>query len=125
MITWQTITAICDELVRLKADAVAAVAEAKRVRRGDRDISFEEDAELSRVAYRRTDVLLKHLLVGHDGQPCPAGDRPIVSREDEMNRAVGARNAELRDREKRGGPFPETTPAHYQSLPSNSMQSTD
>jgi hypothetical protein len=95
---------MCEEHDRLKAHAVAAVAEAKRVRRGDRDISFEEDAELSRVACRRTDALLKHLLVGHDGKPCPAGDRPIVSREDEMNRAVGARNAELRAREKRGGP---------------------
>jgi hypothetical protein len=42
-----------------------------------------------------------------------------------MNRAVGARNAELRAREKRGGTFPETTPAHCQSLPSNSMQSSD
>ena len=88
---------MCEEHDRLRADALAAFAEAKRIRRG-RDISFEEDAELSRVAYRRTDVLLKHLLVGHDGQPCPAGDRPIVSREDEMNRAVSARDAELRAR---------------------------
>ena len=78
MITWQTVTALCKELDRLKAYAMAAFAEGKQIRR-DRDISFEEDAELSREAYRRTDALLKHLLAGHDGQPCPAGDRPIVS----------------------------------------------
>jgi hypothetical protein len=69
---------MCEEHDRLRADAIAALAEAKRVRR-ERDISFEEDAELSREAYRRTDALLKHLLVGHDGEPCPAGSRPIVS----------------------------------------------
>ena len=69
---------MCEEHDRLRADAIAALAEAKQVRR-ERDISFEEDAELSREAYRRTDALLTHLLVGHDGQPCPAGGRPIVS----------------------------------------------
>jgi hypothetical protein len=69
---------MCEEHDRLRADALAAFAEAKRIRRG-RDISFEEDAQLTREAYRRTDALLKHLLVGHDGEPCPAGDRPIVS----------------------------------------------
>ena len=69
---------MCEEHDRLRADAIAAVAGAKRVRRGDRDVSFQEDAELSREAYRRTDALLKHLLVGHDGEPCPAGSRPIV-----------------------------------------------
>ena len=74
-----TAKTMCEEHDRLKADAVAAVAEARRVRRGDRDVSFQEDAELSREAYRRTDALLKHLLVGHDGEPCPDGDRPIVS----------------------------------------------
>jgi hypothetical protein len=69
---------MCEELKKLKADAIAAFAEGKRVRRC-RDLSFHEDAELSCEAYRRTDVLLKHLLIGHDGEPCPAGDRPIVS----------------------------------------------
>jgi hypothetical protein len=34
---------------------------------------------LCREAYRRADALLKHLLVGHDGKPCPGGDRPILS----------------------------------------------
>ena len=66
--------AMCEELARLKADAAAAFAEGKRVRR-ERDVSFREDAELSREAHRRADAMLKHLLVGHDGKPCPAGDR--------------------------------------------------
>jgi hypothetical protein len=73
----QNLTA-CEVLNKLKADAIAAFAEGKRIR-WCRDISFQEDAELTCEAYRRTDALLKHLLVGHDGEPCPAGDRPIVS----------------------------------------------
>jgi len=66
------------ELNKLKADAIAAFAKAKRVRRL-RDLSFQEDAELSREGYKRIDALVKHLLVGHNGEACPAGDRPIVS----------------------------------------------
>ena len=69
---------LCEELNELNADAVAAFAEAKRVRR-QRDVSFYEDAELSREGHRRVDALVKHLLVGHDGEPCPDGDRPIIS----------------------------------------------
>jgi hypothetical protein len=69
---------LCKELHKLNADAVAAFAEAKRVRR-QRDLSFYEDAELSREGHRRIDALVKHLLVGHDGEPCPNGDRPIIS----------------------------------------------
>ena len=68
---------MCEELNKLKADANAAFAEAKRVRRY-RDLSFREDAELSSEGYRRIDALIKHLLAGHDGEPCPDGDRPIV-----------------------------------------------
>jgi hypothetical protein len=67
----------CEELNKLNADAVAAFAEAKRVRR-ERDPSFYEDAELSREAHRWIDALVKHLLAGHDGEPCPDGDRPII-----------------------------------------------
>jgi hypothetical protein len=78
---------MCEKLSKLKADAVAAFAEAKRVRR-QRDLSFQEDAELSRDGYKRVDALVKHLLVGHDGKPCPAGDRPIVS--SDYFRAAGA-----------------------------------
>jgi len=69
---------LCEELNKLNGDAVAAFAEAKRVRR-QRDLSFYEDAELSREGHRRIDALVKHLLVGHDGEPCPDGDRPIIS----------------------------------------------
>jgi hypothetical protein len=68
---------MCEELSKLKADVIAAFAEAKRVRRY-RDLSFHEDAELSCDAYRRIDALIMHLLAGHDGGPCPDGDRPIV-----------------------------------------------
>jgi hypothetical protein len=68
---------LCEELNKLNADAVAAFAEAKRIRR-QRDVSFHEDAELSRDGHRRIDALVKHLLAGHDGEPCPDGDRTIV-----------------------------------------------
>jgi hypothetical protein len=68
----------CEELNKLNTDAVAAFAEAKRVRR-ERDLSFYEDAELSREGHRWIDALVKHLLAGHDGEPCPDGDRPIIS----------------------------------------------
>jgi hypothetical protein len=73
-----TAKTLCEELNKLNADAVRAFAEAKRIRR-QRDVSFHEDAELSRDGHRRMDALVKHLLVGHDGEPCPDGDRPIVS----------------------------------------------
>ena len=68
---------LCEELHKLDADVVAAFAEAKRIRR-QRDVSFHEDAELSRDGHRRIDALVKHLLAGHDGEPCPDGDRPII-----------------------------------------------
>jgi hypothetical protein len=68
---------MCEELSKLKAGAISAFAEAKRVRRY-KDLSFHEDAELSCEGYRRIDALIKHLLAGHDGQPCPDGERPIV-----------------------------------------------
>lgn len=70
----------CAELTQLRNDAATAVREAKKTRRS-RDVSIQEDAELSREVQRRVYTLIKHLLVGHDGQPCPAGDRPIVSAE--------------------------------------------
>jgi len=68
---------MCEELNKLKADAIAAFAEAKRLRRY-RDLSFREDADLSSEGYRRIDALIRHLLAGHDGEPCPDGGRPIV-----------------------------------------------
>jgi hypothetical protein len=75
-----TATAKCETLERLRGDAVGALCEAKKIRRS-RDVSIHEDAELSRESRRRIDALIKHLLAGHDGLPCPAGDRPIVRAE--------------------------------------------
>jgi hypothetical protein len=67
----------CEELNRIRLEAIAAFHSAKETRRS-RDLSFQEDVELSRDEHRKVDELLKHLLSGHDGHPCPAGDRPIV-----------------------------------------------
>jgi hypothetical protein len=68
---------LCEELNRIKLEAIAAFYAARDTRRS-RDLSFQEDVELSRDEHRKIDALLKHLLSGHDGHPCPAGDRPIV-----------------------------------------------
>jgi hypothetical protein len=70
----------CEALDRLKREAAEAVCEAKKTRRS-RDVSIYEDDELSRDVQQRVYALIKHLLAGHDGQPCPAGDRPIISAE--------------------------------------------
>ena len=67
----------CEELNRIRLEAIAAFHSAKETRRS-RDLSFQEDVELSRDEHRKIDELLKHLLSGHDGHPCPAGDRPII-----------------------------------------------
>jgi hypothetical protein len=67
----------CEELGRLIRGAFAAVAEARRIRRS-RDVWFQEDLRLSRDEHAQLDRVIKHLLVGHEGQPCPAGGRPIV-----------------------------------------------
>lgn len=69
---------VCAEHERLKIEAVAVILKAKQIRR-DKDVSFYEDLELSRDARKKTDALLLHLLAGHDGKPCPSGDRPIVA----------------------------------------------
>jgi hypothetical protein len=68
---------MCEELKTLKHDVVRVFREVKRIRRS-RDVSFYEDAELNREKHKSINAVLKHLLVGHDGKPCPAGDRPIV-----------------------------------------------
>jgi ParB-like chromosome segregation protein Spo0J len=68
---------MCKELETLKLEAAQVLRAVKRVRRS-RDVSFYEDAELSRRKHRSLNAVLKHLLVGHEGKPCPAGDRPIV-----------------------------------------------
>jgi hypothetical protein len=69
---------MCEELKTLKRDVVRVFREVKKIRRS-RDVSFYEDAELNREKHKSINAVLKHLLVGHDGRPCPAGDRPIVS----------------------------------------------
>jgi hypothetical protein len=69
---------MCEELKTLKRDVVRVFREVKKIRRS-RDVSFYEDAELNREKHKSINAVLKHLLVGHDGKPCPAGDRPIVS----------------------------------------------
>src|ERR1700751_5258079 len=67
----------CEELNRIRLEAIAAFHPEKKPRRS-RDLSFQEDVELSRDEHRKIDELLKHLLSGHGGLPCPAGDRPII-----------------------------------------------
>jgi hypothetical protein len=69
---------MCTELNALKREAVRVFREVKKIRRS-RDVSFYEDAELNAEKHKSINALLKHLLVGHEGKPCPAGDRPIVS----------------------------------------------
>lgn len=69
---------MCEEHNRLRHEAVAAVLEARKIR-WNSDLSFYQDSELSRDEHRKIDAFLKHLLVGHEGQPCPSGDRPIVT----------------------------------------------
>jgi hypothetical protein len=67
----------CDDLNRIKLEAIAALHSARNTRRS-RDLSFHEDVELTQIEHQKIDALLKHLLAGHDGHPCPAGDRPII-----------------------------------------------
>jgi hypothetical protein len=69
---------MCSELDGLKREAVHVFREVKKIRRS-RDVSFYEDAELNGEKHKCINAVLKHLLVGHEGKPCPAGDRPIVS----------------------------------------------
>ena len=68
----------CEHLEKLKQDIVFTFQEARKIRRS-KDLSFSEDTELTRSEHRKIDALVTHLLSGHNGQPCPAGDRPIVS----------------------------------------------
>jgi hypothetical protein len=68
----------CEALSCILQEAHSAFREAREIRRS-KDLSFYEDSELTRGEHKRIDALVKHLLAGHDGKPCPAGDRPIVS----------------------------------------------
>lgn len=69
---------MCEELKALKCEAGAVLRRLRLIRRS-RDISFYEDAELTRLKHASINKVVKHLLVGHNGQPCPSGERPIVS----------------------------------------------
>ena len=68
---------VCEELDRRVREACEAIGDARRIRRS-KDMSFHEDVRLSREEHARLYEVIKHLLVGHEGQPCPAGRRPIV-----------------------------------------------
>lgn len=68
---------MCLELDHLKREAVQVSREVRKIRRS-RDVSFYEDAELNGNKFKSINAIIRHLLVGHDGKPCPAGDRPIV-----------------------------------------------
>src|SRR5271156_5952103 len=68
---------VCEELNRIKLEAIAALHTARNTRRA-RDLSFREDVELTRDEHEKIDALLKHLLAGHAGKNCPAADRPIT-----------------------------------------------
>jgi hypothetical protein len=64
----------CDQLDRLRSEAKSALLQAKRVDR----FGHLTEARLQEEARRKVDAMIEHLLVGHHGKPCPAGDRPIV-----------------------------------------------
>jgi hypothetical protein len=68
---------MCIELDELKGAAVSVFREVRAIRRS-RDLSFEEDVDLHCRKRASVHSVLKHLLVGHGGQPCPGGARPIV-----------------------------------------------
>jgi hypothetical protein len=69
---------MCVELNALKREAVHVFREVKQIRRS-KDVSFYEDAELNGEKHKSINAVIEHLLVGHEGKPCPSGDRPIVS----------------------------------------------
>jgi hypothetical protein len=81
----------CEELERLKSKAASAFLEAQGVR-FSRDVSVYEDAELYREWNQLVFSVIKHLLVGHDGDACPAGSRPIIRAkrpEIQLSRSLG------------------------------------
>jgi hypothetical protein len=69
----------CELLERLKREAVEAILSAKKIR-WSKDVSLYEDGEIARDQRRRIDAFISHLLAGHEGKPCPCGDRPIIGR---------------------------------------------
>ncbi|HTV60908.1 MAG TPA: hypothetical protein VMJ93_18690 [Verrucomicrobiae bacterium] len=69
---------MCEELDHLKRAMVSAFSEARRLRMS-RDVSIHEDAQLSCETRDKADEVIKHLLSGHEGKPCPSAECPIVS----------------------------------------------
>lgn len=67
----------CELLERLKREAVQAILSAKKIR-WSKDVSLYEDGEITRDQRCTIDAFIAHLLAGHDGKPCPSGDRPII-----------------------------------------------
>ncbi len=64
----------CEELKQLRREAKFAGLRARQLGRYGR----LGVGELQKEAQRTIDALIRHLLVGYNGKPCPAGDRPIV-----------------------------------------------
>jgi hypothetical protein len=69
---------MCEDLKALRRNAARVLREVKKIRRA-RDVSFFEDAALNQAKHNSLHLVLKHLMIGHNGQPCPAGPRPIVN----------------------------------------------
>ncbi len=67
----------CGELQRLEREVILAVLETKRIGRFA-DLGRDK-AHVRQEGDEKIYALIKHLLVGHGGQPCPAGARPIIS----------------------------------------------
>jgi hypothetical protein len=67
---------MCEELKTLKREAVHVFREVRKIRRS-RDVSFYEDAELNLEKHNSIKAVLKHLLVGHEGNPAPEGTDPL------------------------------------------------
>jgi hypothetical protein len=68
----------CEELEKLRLNALCIFQEVRRIRRS-RDLNFFEDADLNCQKQDSVTALIKHLLAGHQGNQCPAGTRPIVT----------------------------------------------
>jgi hypothetical protein len=67
----------CELLEKLKREAVESILGAKKLR-WSKDVSLYEDSEIACDQRAKIDAFISHLLAGHDGQPCPCGDRPII-----------------------------------------------
>lgn len=68
----------CEELDQLRREAMLAGLRASQIDR----LSRLGGSELRKETDRRIYALIRHLLAGHNGKPCPAGDRPIVKPRD-------------------------------------------